>query len=818
MEITPSPAPIKKNIADPVALIERAWKTYKLTFKKLWVLFLLGGIGNVGLRYSGSSNSTSAPTGTVGTSPASLSSLMPHISAEILIPLIVVGVLLAAFFLWSKIALFKSISDIRKSEYQGVKSAYSKSLKLFFPFILISIMTSLSFAGGLILFIVPGILLYGYLLFVQIEFFDKDKRGFAALLGSWSLMGGYWIAVVWRVFVMAFLIGLVAFVGVLGSVLVGGILAFLASLGGTPLLIVVVSILALAVLGLIFLVLEPVAILMMFEMYYEISAVRADENPEALHALDGKRKTKLIVSMCIGVLAVIVFFFIGAFVYQKIADLSASNSSLNISHSKVFTYEDPADYYTIDYPTTWRVMNEYATSSPAYIHSVSFSPVSTKNSSQADATTSLVIVSELSSRTLDQVKQRFVSSVLETKDSEIHSLEVSSSTFGYFPSYDITFVEKDFNPGTPFSASSTIESKVYTKLIIRGSYLYMITFSTDLASFDARFKEVSAMIDSWYLYYTQAMTGQNVSYINTDYGVQLSYPKTWVQVASRPDNGIIAEFKSFGGEQNSKIIAVLTEKYSGNLEVYKNKLMSRMAGNATPVTLGGLPGFQVVRTPQETLDAGYVITDFTQKDGNIYAVLFQGVSPEDPIIPATINSFAFSSSTAFVNDATYTTYENRRFGFAVTVPKKWTPYQAFDLTSLAVYSYVIIGDAGANDPFKGLLQFSIPDSYYAGKNYSVEKYRDDSILSWKKGSDNVKDFTLLETGTTTINGLPAAYHIGKLTEYKGDKNTLPVEVKTEQLFVNKDGIIRWMTYTDDTKDFDAHQAEVTKAMHTLILR
>jgi MFS family permease len=818
--IAPAPAPIKKKLADPVLIIERAWKTYKLTFKRLWVLFLFGGMGNLGLRYSGSSSHSSSSLSGSSATPDAMD-FFSNIPWEVWVLIGVAILLFSLFLLWSKIALFKSISDIRKGEFHGVKKAYGKSLKLFFPFIFLSLIWGFVSLGSFLLFVVPGIILSGYLVFGQLEFFDKNKRGFAALLASWSLLTGYWWAVWWRAAVMALLMGFAAFIAILGTVLIGGLIIFaLSLLHNSVVFFTFIAILAIAVFAAVYLLFEPVAILMLFELYYDLSALRADEGHASTHALDSKRKMKLMASMWFGIVAVVALISLGFFLYPKVKTFIDENTpSVPASFSHALTYEDPADFYTIDYPSTWRIASEYATTSPSYIHTVSFSPNSNFDKIHPTTTSSLDILSEFSDQTLEQAKTHFLSSLLETQNVEIRELTVASSTSGYFPSYDITFIEKDVIPATLFHASSSVEYKSFTRIVVRGHFLYMVVFSGDIASFDARMKDVSAMLDTWYLYYTQATKGAFKTYANHEYGIQMAYPKEWFQVAARPEEAVVAQFESnVGGSDDPNIIAVLAEQYPGGIEAYKNKLNTRIGSMATPITLGGMSGYQIVRSPEETVH-GYVITDFIEKNGIIYALLFQGIKPNDPLITSITNSFAFSVPLiSDVAPAGYTTHENRQFGFSVAVPKKWIPTPGVSIPDLIVDSYLIPGPEKDKDAFKGVFKISVPDDYYFSTQYPIERYRDDSLAHWKKGTDSVKDFMTLKTGTTTVQGLSAAYYIGSYTSFfKADPST-PVYLKAKQLFIQKDGLVRWITYIDDEKDFDINIAEVDQAMQTILIR
>lgn len=286
-------AEVKKRMASVDILIENAWKFYKTNFKKLWPLFLLGGIGNsLSLRFNYSGSSTG------------FGNIFSHISMPLLVSVIISLLAIVLLLYISKLALLKSISDVHKGQYVGCKDAYSKATRLFWPFILVNIIFAAALFGASLLLVVPGIILYGYLLFYQIEFFDGDKRNFKALLGSWALVKKYWWAVVGRLLLVSVCIFLVIFAFVIAAVIAGVIGWLVLTKVSLVLGIVWGSILAIAFLAFIFLFVEPLALIIMFEIYFNLKDTRASEvleNP----ATDLHRKRKIIASIIIGAVAIV---------------------------------------------------------------------------------------------------------------------------------------------------------------------------------------------------------------------------------------------------------------------------------------------------------------------------------------------------------------------------------------------------------------------------------------------------------------------------------------------------------------------------------
>jgi len=175
----------KISLMSSKEFVTRARKFYKENFKKLWPLYILGGLG--GISFSGSNSSSSSSTSNV---------LSPYLNIFSNIPTwvwVLAGILITAisiFLFISKIALLKGISDTNKGQFVGVRDSYKKSFAIFWSFILIGIISSWSIMGAMVLLIIPGIILSVYLSFSIFELVDKQKKGFQALLGSWALVKG----------------------------------------------------------------------------------------------------------------------------------------------------------------------------------------------------------------------------------------------------------------------------------------------------------------------------------------------------------------------------------------------------------------------------------------------------------------------------------------------------------------------------------------------------------------------------------------------------------------------------------------------------
>jgi len=302
----------KKDFLNSKEILKRARKFYKDNFKKLWPLYILGGLGS--MSFSGQNSNGDNSTNSVPSTYSNIFSSIPWWAWTL------IGILLTVIFIFlfiSKISLLKSISDAHKGQFLGVKDSYKKGFAIFWSFILIGIMISLSVCGATVLLVIPGIILSVYLSFSIFELVDKKKKGFQALLGSWSLIRGYWWALVGKsamIGLRILLIGLLYFLAILIPVLilvVPGIIFHI-----TALTVVGISLGILAYLIISFVFLTPLSIIAVFELYYNFCDVR-ESDVIADEILDKKRKRKLVISMAIaavvavlvilGTLALIVF-------------------------------------------------------------------------------------------------------------------------------------------------------------------------------------------------------------------------------------------------------------------------------------------------------------------------------------------------------------------------------------------------------------------------------------------------------------------------------------------------------------------------------
>jgi len=98
--------------------------------------------------------------------------------------------------LWSPVSLLFAIKD--REERIGIGESYKRALPKIFPFLWISILTSLITSGGFLLFIIPGLIFSIWFLFGGYVLVWENLKGMDALFRSKQLVSGYWWKVFWR--------------------------------------------------------------------------------------------------------------------------------------------------------------------------------------------------------------------------------------------------------------------------------------------------------------------------------------------------------------------------------------------------------------------------------------------------------------------------------------------------------------------------------------------------------------------------------------------------------------------------------------------
>lgn len=103
------------------------------------------------------------------------------------------------------ISILWSITLILTADASGemtFKNAYNRALKLFFPYLWVSILAGLVIYGGFIFFVIPGIVLSILFSVSFMLVLFESERGVAVLIKSREYIRGYGMQVFWRYFVL----------------------------------------------------------------------------------------------------------------------------------------------------------------------------------------------------------------------------------------------------------------------------------------------------------------------------------------------------------------------------------------------------------------------------------------------------------------------------------------------------------------------------------------------------------------------------------------------------------------------------------------
>ncbi len=209
VETTPTTLPSSK------VLFKEALATYRLLWKKLFLVALVPGIINVVTFYVGNFLE--------GNPPISIS--------EGLLWFIVIttGLFSVVVYLASQITTITIISNAHKNIVDTVSSAWKESFSVFFNFLFITFLTVLVILGGYLAFFIPGVLFALYISYGLIVLVDEKEKGYNALVKSFLVSKGKF----WEVFAAMFKVGLRALIFIIplfilsiGSVFLGSYLDF----------------------------------------------------------------------------------------------------------------------------------------------------------------------------------------------------------------------------------------------------------------------------------------------------------------------------------------------------------------------------------------------------------------------------------------------------------------------------------------------------------------------------------------------------------------------------------------------------------------
>lgn len=235
------------------------------------------------------------------------------------IPAVILAILVVIIGLLSRMAMFAAVPEGMPS----VGVAYSKGLRMFFPFLWVSILTSLSIMGGFLLLVIPGIMIAVSLSMSVYVLFGENRRGVSALSASWHYVKGRWFSVAWRSVFFGLMVFLVS--AILTSILLGPSFysdALTVKEGARP-----EAPLWFSVVSILFsnLVVFPLGVIYMYGVYRALKETKAAPT----EADEQKNKRSVKIFSILGVVVAVVFAALAGAVlaglFYKVVGISAPN-------------------------------------------------------------------------------------------------------------------------------------------------------------------------------------------------------------------------------------------------------------------------------------------------------------------------------------------------------------------------------------------------------------------------------------------------------------------------------------------------------------
>jgi hypothetical protein len=130
--------------------------------------------------------------------------------------LVLLGILICVIFgLWSRVALFCAVKDESLKFKESLKVAWPKIASFFW----ISLLVGLATLGGLILFIIPGIIFAVWFIFSIYVYIEEGIKGTEAMKRSKQLVAGYFWPIFGRILVICIVAMLLSSIKVFGNII-----------------------------------------------------------------------------------------------------------------------------------------------------------------------------------------------------------------------------------------------------------------------------------------------------------------------------------------------------------------------------------------------------------------------------------------------------------------------------------------------------------------------------------------------------------------------------------------------------------------------
>lgn len=111
-------------------------------------------------------------------------------------------ILLFLLFFWSQVSLLYAVAN----EKAGVDESYQKGKNLLWAYIVLSLFTSLIVFGGVIVFLIPGIIFFVWLSLAVFVFIKENEKQEKAILKSYEYVRGHWWPILGRILFITFIL------------------------------------------------------------------------------------------------------------------------------------------------------------------------------------------------------------------------------------------------------------------------------------------------------------------------------------------------------------------------------------------------------------------------------------------------------------------------------------------------------------------------------------------------------------------------------------------------------------------------------------
>lgn len=261
-----------KELPKATQIIKNVWNFFKSNFKALWPLFVFVAISEL-------------VGGLIG--DKQISKNIENLTFPVQALIYFIGFVLSIFSIFVTIAIFKSVFDIKKGQFLGLKNSLEYSLKSFWSYLVISVVGGLVFLGSFALFIVPGLVMALYLCFSVPVLVDENRKPVESMLRSWAIVRDNASRIFTKNISVFFLLSLLYFIVFF---LVGFLSAMLVSFFANGILMrSITQALSTAIVALFS---TPISIMAIIEIYLAQKAISGDV--VVSEELNRSRKNKII--------------------------------------------------------------------------------------------------------------------------------------------------------------------------------------------------------------------------------------------------------------------------------------------------------------------------------------------------------------------------------------------------------------------------------------------------------------------------------------------------------------------------------------------